>query len=123
MYGEVILDHFRHPRNEGSLERPDIVHEDLNPLCGDRVRIELSIDDGVIRAARFRGDLCIIAKAASSMLTEMIAGARLDAVADLRQEELLGALHDEIPAGRRNCALLPLSVLKAGVRLFSASRP
>ena len=123
MYGDVILDHYRHPRNEGSLENPDIAHEELNPLCGDRVRIELALAaDGRIRAARFRGDLCMIAQAASSLLTELIAGESLDQIADFPQTKLLDALHDDIRPARMNCVLLPLTALKAGVRLFSASR-
>ena len=78
-YGETIQEHFRHPRNYGSLEAPDIRHEDVNPFCGDRVRIELSIGaDDTVRAARFQGDLCMIAKAASSLLTEMITGLPVD---------------------------------------------
>ena len=123
MYGEVILDHYRHPRNQGSLENPDIAHEELNPLCGDRVRIELALAaDGSVRAARFRGDLCMIAQAASSLLTELVIGAELDQIADFPQSKLLDALHAEIRPARMNCALLPLTVLKDGVRLFSASR-
>jgi nitrogen fixation protein NifU and related proteins len=123
MYGDVIIDHYRHPRNQGSLENPDIAHEELNPLCGDRVRIELALaPDGSVRAARFRGDLCMIAQAASSLLTELVIGVELDQIADLPQTKLLDALHAEIRPARMNCALLPLTVLKDGVRLFSASR-
>jgi len=123
MYGEVIIDHYRHPRNQGSLDNPDIAHEELNPLCGDRVRIELALAaDGSIRAARFRGDLCMIAQAASSLLTEMVTGASLDQIADFPETKLLDALHAEIRPARMNCALLPLTVLRAGVRLFYASR-
>ncbi len=123
MYGEVIIDHYRHPRNQGSLDNPDIAHEELNPLCGDRVRIELALGpDGSVRAARFRGDLCMIAQAASSLLTEMITGASLDQIADLPQEKLLEALQAEIRPARMNCVLLPLTALRAGVRLFYASR-
>jgi nitrogen fixation NifU-like protein len=112
-YGERILEHFRRPRNYGSLETPDIRHEDVNPFCGDRVRIEVVLAaDGTVREARFQGDLCVIAKAASSLLTEMITGGPVDAVSE---EQLLQALAAEIQPARRKCALLPLSVLQAGV--------
>jgi nitrogen fixation NifU-like protein len=119
MYGEVIIDHYRHPRNQGSLDNPDIAHEELNPLCGDRVRIELALAaDGSIRAARFRGDLCMIAQAASSLLTEMVTGASLDQIADFPETKLLDALHAEIRPARMNCALLPLTVLKTAVHAY-----
>lgn len=115
-YGDVIQEHSRHPRNYGSLDAPDIRHEDENPLCGDRVRIELSLDDDDrVIAARFQGDLCIIAKAAASLLTEMIHGMELVRIREMQEQELLDALHAEIAPSRRKCALLALDVLRAGV--------
>lgn len=122
-YGEMIQEHSRHPRNYGSLEAPDIRHEDENPLCGDRVRIELSIAaDDTVRAARFQGDLCMIARAAGSLLTEMITGLPVDGLAEIREGQLIDALHAEIKPSRRRCALLPLEVLQAGVNDYCRSR-
>jgi nitrogen fixation NifU-like protein len=122
-YGELILEHFRHPRHHGSLEAPDIRHEDVNPFCGDRVRIELSIGpDGRVREARFQGDLCIIAKAASSLLMEMVTGSTLENIGELPERQLLDALQSEIQPARRSCALLPLGVLKTGVDAYRQSR-
>jgi nitrogen fixation NifU-like protein len=122
-YGETILEHFRHPRNYGSLDAPDIRHEEVNPTCGDRVRIEVSIGaDGTIAAARFQGDLCMIAKAASSLLTEMIAGLPLDGIEDFPERRLLDALETEIQPGRLKCALLPLEGLRSGVAAWQKRR-
>lgn len=96
-YGEVIQEHFRHPRNYGSFDSADVRHEDVNPFCGDRVRIELSLGPNeTVREARFQGDLCMIAKAASSLLTEMIAGLSLTGIADFPEQQLFDALHAEI---------------------------
>ena len=115
-YGDVIQEHSRHPRNYGSLEAPDIRHEEENPLCGDRVRIELSLDaDHRVSAARFQGDLCVIAKAAASLLTEMIHGRTIDRLREMQEQELLDALRAEIQPSRRKCALLPLEVLRGGI--------
>src|SRR5712692_7676121 len=108
-YGETIPEHFRHPRNYGSLEAPDIQHEEANPTCGDRVRSEVSIGaDGTVQAARFQGDLCMIAKAAASLMTEMIASLPVDGIADFPKRRLLDALESEIQPARLRCALLPL---------------
>ena len=74
LYSEILLDHFRHPRNYGSLPAPDITYEDFNPLCGDRIRIELKLKHTVVEDARFRGDGCAISMAAASLLTELIVG-------------------------------------------------
>ncbi|HEV7766320.1 MAG TPA: iron-sulfur cluster assembly scaffold protein [Thermoanaerobaculia bacterium] len=115
-YGDVIQEHSRNPRNYGSLDAPDIRHEDENPFCGDRMRIELSLDaDRRVSAARFQGDLCAIAKAAASVLTEMIHGMALERVREMDEQELLDALRAEIQPARRNCALLPLEVLRGGI--------
>jgi nitrogen fixation protein NifU and related proteins len=119
-YGETIQEHFKHPRNYGSLDAPDIRHEDVNPFCGDRVRIEIAVaPDDTVRAARFQGDLCMIAKAASSLLTEMITGASLESIGVMPEEQLLRALDVEIQPARRKCALLPLVVLQSGVNAWS----
>lgn len=112
-YGDVIHEHSRHPRNYGSLDAPDIRHEGFNPLCGDRVRIELSVTpEGTVREARFQGDLCAIAKAAASVLTEMIVGMSLAEVRALCDEALLGVLGAEIQPARRTCALLAYRVVQ-----------
>lgn len=122
-YGDVIFEHFRHPRNYGSLEDPDIRHEDVNPFCGDRVRIELTIGlEGKVSAARFQGDLCIIAKAAGSILTEMITGWTLEAIEQLAGEQLIDALHADIRPARLPCALLPLGTLQSGVNAYRAEQ-
>lgn len=122
-YGEVILEHFRHPRNYGSLETADISHEAWNPVCGDRVRIELAVGaEERVSAARFQGDLCMIAKAAGSILTEMVAGWTLQAIEDLPDSLLLSALHADIRPARLKCALLPLGTLQAAVTAYRNSR-
>lgn len=114
-YGDAIQEHFRHPRNYGSLDAPDVRHEGFNPLCGDRVRFELSLGDGIVTAARFQGDLCMIAKAASSMLTEMVEGASLEEIAMVDERRLLDALQAEIRPARIQCVRLPLETLRVAI--------
>jgi len=122
-FGETIQEHYRHPRHYGSLEAPDIRHEDVNPFCGDRVRIEIAVaPDQTVREARFQGDLCMIAKAASSLLMEMITGVALSSIDAFSEERLLQALNAEIQPARRKCALLPLMVLQSGVGEWKTRR-
>src|SRR5919109_5135735 len=94
LYSEVLLDHFRNPRNYGSLPSPDVTHEIFNPLCGDRIRIELEIRNGRIEAARFVGDGCAISMAAASMLTDLIIGAEIDQL--VSNDQLLSSLKSDI---------------------------
>jgi nitrogen fixation NifU-like protein len=121
-YGSIIEEHSRHPRNYGALESPDLRSEAENPLCGDRIRIELSIRNGTVATAQFQGDLCVIGKAAGSLLTEMLTGLPLEAAAGLPEERLIGALNAEIKPSRRRCALLPLEALQQGITEYNESR-
>ena len=74
VYRENILEHYKHPRHRGTLEHPDVTYEDANPLCGDRLRMDLQVKDGTIEAVRFSGVGCSISQAAASMLCERIEG-------------------------------------------------
>jgi nitrogen fixation NifU-like protein len=116
LYSEVLLDHFRHPRNYGRLPAPDIAHEDLNPLCGDRIRIEIGLEGAVVAAARFTGNGCAISMAAASLLTELILGREITNSEGISDDALVAALESEIKPSRLQCALLPLQVLRAGLR-------
>ena len=117
MYREVILEHYKHPHNAGTLEEPDVSHEDSNPLCGDKIRIDLKIDGGVITDVRFQGRGCAISQASVSLLTDEILGKSLDEVRALTKDDMLdliGIPLDKNPV-RIKCALLGLKTLKAGV--------
>ena len=114
-YKENILDHYRHPRNAGTLENPTHSHEEHNPLCGDVIRLDLHVnDDDVIDRVAFQGRGCAISQASASMLTEMIQGKTLAEAKKISKEDILEALGIEIGPVRMKCALLSLKVLKAG---------
>lgn len=110
-YTATLLEHYRHPRNFGSLENPDAVQEVLNPVCGDRIRLELRFAAGRIEDVRFRGDACAICTAAASLLTEMVRSMPRSEAAKIQPESMLAALQAPIPETRRQCALLPLEAL------------
>ena len=118
LYSDTLLDHFRNPRNYGSLPSPDAVYEEFNPLCGDRIRIELSISDNRIAAASFVGDGCAICIAAASVLTELILNADIEEADVISSETLLSSLKSDIKPSRMKCALLPLEALRSCVKLY-----
>ena len=115
LYREQILDHYRNPRNHGTLDPHDASFEDTNPLCGDRVRIDLRIEDGKIADIAFSGRGCAISQASTSMLTELVQGQTLEEALALEREELLDELGVPISPARIKCALLGLHVLKVGI--------
>jgi nitrogen fixation NifU-like protein len=115
LYREIILDHYRNPRNKGTLDPADYTYEDTNPLCGDEVRIDLRVNNGQVDEVRFTGRGCAISQASASMLTELIEGQPLDDVKALTKDDLLEELGVPISPARMKCALLPLKVLKAGI--------
>jgi nitrogen fixation NifU-like protein len=74
LYQEVILDHNRRPRNFRAIDAPSSKQEGYNPLCGDRLTLYLSVEDGVIRDVSFQGSGCAISKASASIMTETLKG-------------------------------------------------
>jgi nitrogen fixation protein NifU and related proteins len=112
-YRDYILEHYRNPRNFGHLEKADVEAEDLNPLCGDQIRMQLALDDGVVREIRFSGKGCAISQAAASMLTERIKGMKLSDVAKLSKQTVLEDVGIGISPTRMKCAMLGLRVLKS----------
>ncbi|HUN30229.1 MAG TPA: SUF system NifU family Fe-S cluster assembly protein [Alphaproteobacteria bacterium] len=112
-YRDFILDHYRNPRNYGHLDRPAVSAEDLNPLCGDTIRMEFEVDDGVVREVRFSGKGCAISQASASMLTETIKGMKLEDVAKLSKDVVLENVGIGISPTRMKCATLGLRVAKS----------
>ncbi len=122
-YREYILDHYRNPRNYGTLEQPDAHAEDSNPLCGDQLAIDLQIEGDRVTAVRFRGRGCAISQASASMLSEMIEGQPVADVVKLGKDDILEALGIPISPARTKCAFLCLRVLHRGLALAGLEKP
>ena len=119
LYSNILLDHFRHPRNYGSLDAPDVSNEQFNPLCGDRIRLELRFEQSRVSTARFKGDGCAISTAAASLLTEMVLGKDLEELTNMPDGQLISALESNIQPARIQCALLPLQALREGLKSWT----
>ncbi|HME81077.1 MAG TPA: SUF system NifU family Fe-S cluster assembly protein [Candidatus Eremiobacteraceae bacterium] len=123
LYRDFILDHYRNPRNAGTLENADASFEDINPLCGDKIRMDLKIDDGVVTDVKFKGRGCAISQASASLLTEQIKGKTLAEISKLGKEDVLENVGINISAARLKCALLGLKVLKLALALKYSDEP
>ena len=117
LYREVILDHYKNPRGHGVIENADAQAEGQNPLCGDEVAIYVAFeeDGDTIHEVKFSGRGCAISQAATSMLTEMVAGRKASEVAALPKDELLEEIGIPLTPIRLKCALLGLGVLKVAL--------
>jgi len=117
LYREVILDHYKNPRNYGLLEPNDAYAEGQNPLCGDEVTVTVKFgaDGETIEDIGFEGRGCAISQAATSMLTDIVKGMTATEVAALPKEELLGEVGIPLTPVRLKCAILGLGVLKVAL--------
>jgi nitrogen fixation NifU-like protein len=113
-YRDVVLEHFRRPRNRGSLVEADVSIEGANPLCGDRVRIELRLVEGRITEMAFTADACILCVASASLLTEHVCGMTA-ADAERIDDAVAFTLVGEVAPARRRCATLPLDTMRRGL--------
>ena len=115
MYREIILDHSKNPRNQGVLDPANVDFEGHNPLCGDRLRLTLRVDENDrITEVGWSGEGCAISQASASMLGEEIIGKTLEEVRAISKEEVFEMLGIPLSMNRVKCALLSLKVLKVG---------
>lgn len=112
IYQELILDHYRAPRNYGSLPNPDAEVEVSNPLCGDKMKMQISQTGDVIKEIRFNGEGCAISRASASMLTEYAKGKTKENLLKIDKDFILNMLGIELSPNRLKCALLSVEALK-----------
>jgi nitrogen fixation protein NifU and related proteins len=112
LYRDYILEHYRRPHNFGVIEDPTTSHEGANPLCGDRITIQLGIADGKVERVGFTGRGCAISQASASLFTDEIRGKTVEEVATYRADDLLDLLGIEISPARLKCAMLSLETVQ-----------
>jgi nitrogen fixation NifU-like protein len=119
VYSEILIDHFRAPRNAGVMRDADAVGEWEDGQCGDLCRFYLRVEDGRVEEARFQTYGCGPSIAASSVATELVRGRTLDHVVELTADGVEGALGG-LPADRRHAAELVVGALRTAVARYRA---
>ena len=114
LYSEKVMDHFRNPRNVGTIENADGIGEVGNAVCGDIMKIYLKIDNDTVTDVKFETFGCGSAIASSSMATELIKGKPLSEVLQITNKAVVEAL-DGLPAHKLHCSVLAEEAIKAAV--------
>ena len=134
LYRSVIMDHYKNPRNKGSLEENNVTIDINNPTCGDRIHLTLKMNDGIVEAAKFDGEGCSISMSSASMMTELVKGKKIEEALELAEifsKMMTGDEYDEdkydlgdvealhgvakFPA-RIKCATLAWKAMEKGVK-------
>ncbi len=110
-YSNLFNDHLTNPRNAGELVEATVVVEETNPICGDRLRLALQINDGRIVAVRFLAYGCPPTIACGSALTELLTGKTIAAALTLTRQEIVAAVGG-LPSRKQHAAALALETLR-----------
>ena len=112
IYQDVILDHAKHPRNAGKLEKPTHRHHAQNPLCGDTMDLFLDIKNDALTDIKFDADGCILSRAAMSIVSEKIKGKKIAAIAKLGSSNVFALLGFTPTPSRAKCALFGFEAIQ-----------
>ena len=116
LYHDLILDHYRNPRNHGTLETATHHAETLNPTCGDKLSMDIVLKNDIIYDIRFSGSGCAISQASASLLTENIKRKLASEALQIEPKDVLELLGVTLSPNRLKCGLLSLETLKKTLR-------
>jgi len=117
IYKENIIDHYKNPRNFGELEKAEINESELNPVCGDMIKLFVKLDERKkVKDVKFKGNGCAISVAATSMLTEELKGKSLEDIKKISKEDIFNMLGIKLGVVRMKCGLLCLNTLNKGIK-------
>ena len=122
-YIEFILDHYNNPRNQGTLEDPDILVNGGNPGCGDVVTMYVRVDENDrVTDATFEGKGCTISMAGASLVTELVKGKTLKEIEEMPYAALIDQMGEDVVKSRLRCATLGMDTLKGGAREYPSRK-
>ena len=115
LYAQNIMDHFKNPRNRGRLSDADVTHAEANYSCGDKLSIDLKIENNTVNAFAFAGAGCAISQASVSMLGELVKGKTETEILAMTFQDLQQQLGIDVSERRTKCALLGLLTVQNAI--------
>lgn len=122
LYADTILDHYRHPRGKDPIGKPSVEHSERNISCGDKIKLQLTIDEGTVTGVHWDGDGCAISQAAMSMLSEEIIGKSVEELQSLSSNDIVTMLQVPVGPRRIKCAALSLHTLLNTLHIHTNTR-
>lgn len=123
IYREELMEHYKDPQNRGSLSNFDVEVNEVNPFCGDNIKLQLQIKDNKIENVAFDGSACAVSVASASLVTEFIKGKTLAQAEELTKDDVLDMLGVELTTSRVKCATLVLDALKHSLEEYYSKHP
>lgn len=121
LYQAILMDHYRSPRNRGTLESADFSSGVVNPSCGDAITIQGQVDHTTLTKLCFQGTGCVISQAAASLLCEQATGKELKIIERFTKDDVVQLLGISVGPTRLRCALLSLEALHKGLSQYAQS--
>ncbi len=118
LYKQQIMQHYRHPLNQGILKDADIDFYETNPLCGDEIHLTMQLENDIVKDVKFEGKGCAISLSAASLMTEQFKGMSLEELKNLKQEDVLKTLGIQVGPARIKCVTLILKALQKGIYVY-----
>lgn len=118
LYQEILMDHYKHPRNYGSLDKYDFSSGQLNPSCGDSVIMQGIVENNFIKELKFTGKGCVISQATASLVTQAGKGKSIDEILQWDANYITELIGMQLGLLRLKCAMLPLQALQKGIRSY-----
>lgn len=122
IYKEELMDVYRNPLNKGKLDNPSVAILERNPMCGDEINLQLSIEDGVVKDVKFDGSACAISIISSSLVTEDILGKKVDDIRNYDRQKLLDLVGLNLSTSRVKCATLVLTALQKAIKQYDSGK-
>jgi nitrogen fixation protein NifU and related proteins len=122
LYQEELMDIFKNPHNRGAMNKPSVSVSKKNPMCGDELTLQLEIENGVVKDAKFDGSACSVSVISSSIFTDYLIGKKISEVKKLGKEDLLGLINLNLTTSRVACATLILSALQEALNNYEKGK-